>query len=180
MIQVQNISKGFGEQELLREVGFVVNKGERIGLVGRNGSGKTTLFKIILGLEHADAGQIDIPKRYTMGYLQQHLSFSAPTVLQEACSALPVQEGGWTEDWKAQEILGGLGLDEDMQNAPPAQLSGGYQIRLNLAKVLLQAPDLLMLDEPTNYLDVVSVRWLQRFLRQWPGELMIITHDRIL
>lgn len=178
MLQVQNISKSFGEQCLLKDVSFIIGKKERIGLVGRNGSGKSTLFKIILGDEEYDGGNIEIPKRYTLGYLEQHIHFTCENILDEACLDLPEQEGGWKEIWKAEEILGGLGITTEMQSLSPSLLSGGYQIRLNLAKVLLSDPDLLLLDEPTNYLDIVSIRWLEKFLTSWRGELLLITHDR--
>jgi len=178
MIQVQDISKSFGGQELFDGVSFVVGKGERVGLTGRNGSGKTTLFRIICGEEDSDGGSIDIPKRYTMGYLRQYLKFDHDSVLQEAVAALPENDYGYEETWKAEAILQGLGFSAKMQASSPTMLSGGYQVRLNLAKVLLSEPHMLLLDEPTNYLDIVSVRWLQRFLQTWQGELLLITHDR--
>ena len=178
MIQIQSLQKGFGLQELFREASFQVGAGERIGVTGRNGSGKSTLFKMILGQEAADGGRIDIPKGYTLGHLSQHLHFECPTVHAEACSALKPNEEGWIEAHKVEAILFGLGFDRESMERSPQLLSGGFQIRLNLAKVLASEPDMLLLDEPTNYLDIVSVRWLERFLRNWNGELLLITHDR--
>ena len=179
MIQVQNLEKSFGLQTLFSEAGFQVGKGERIGLVGRNGSGKSTLFKIILGMEGFDSGNVNIPKNYSIGYLSQHLNFTHATIFDEACSVLKPNEDGWIESYKVESILSGLGFDkETIEKKSPDMLSGGFQIRLNLAKALAEEPNLLLLDEPTNYLDIVSVRWLQRFLRNWHGELMLITHDR--
>jgi ATP-binding cassette subfamily F protein 3 len=179
MIQIQNLKKSFGLQELFSDAGFQVGKNERIGLVGKNGSGKSTLFKIILGEESYDCGSINIPKNYSIGYLSQHLNFTHPTVFEEACSALKPNEDGWVESYKAESILSGLGFDkETVEKKSPAMLSGGFQIRLNLAKALAAEPNMLLLDEPTNYLDIVSVRWLQKFLKNWQGELMLITHDR--
>ncbi len=99
-------------------------------------------------------------------------------MLGEACLALPPSEDGTDETYKVKSILLGLGFDEADFRKVPMELSSGYQIRLNLAKVLVSRPDLLLLDEPTNYLDIVSVRWLGRFLREWKGELILITHDR--
>ena len=177
MIQVQNISKSFGEQVLLDGASFLVGDHERVGLVGRNGCGKYPLFKMILGQECLDGGTIDIPKKYTLGYLQQHIHFTHPTVHQEACSVLKPNEDGWIEEHKVEAILFGLGFDEESMQKSPALLSGGFQIRLNLAKVLASEPDMLLLDEPTNYLDIVSMRWLSRFLRNWKGEVLLITHD---
>ena len=177
MIQVQNVSKSFGVQVLLDGASMLVGDHERVGLVGRNGCGKSTLFKMILGQECLDGGSIDIPKKYTLGYLQQHLNFTHATVHEEACSVLKPNEDGWIEEHKVEAILFGLGFDEESMHKSPMLLSGGFQIRLNLAKVLASEPDMLLLDEPTNYLDIVSMRWLSRFLRSWKGEVLLITHD---
>ncbi|MBU0502015.1 MAG: ATP-binding cassette domain-containing protein [Candidatus Margulisbacteria bacterium] len=102
--------------------------------------------------------------------------FTEPTVLAEACLGLRIDEKN--EVWKAEKILSGLGFSEDEFYKSPAEFSGGFQVRLNLAKVLLAEPHLLLLDEPTNYLDIISIRWLTRFLKRWSNELIIITHDR--
>lgn len=176
MLQINNISLSFGAQTLLDDVSFTVHNGERIGLVGRNGSGKTTLFKLITGEMEPDCGRIALPKNYTVGYLKQHLRFSESTVLDEACLGLKDDEKD--QIWKAEKILSGLGFSEDEFYKSPAEFSGGFQVRLNLAKVLLAEPHLLLLDEPTNYLDIISIRWLTRFLQRWSNELIIITHDR--
>lgn len=179
MIQAQNLKKSFGLQTLFSDASFQVGKGERIGLIGKNGSGKSTLFKIILNMEGYDGGCINIPKNYSIGYLSQHLHFTHATIFDEACSVLKPNEDGWIESYKVEAILSGLGFDkETIEKKSPNMLSGGFQIRLNLAKALAEEPNLLLLDEPTNYLDIVSVRWLQKFLRNWQGELMLITHDR--
>jgi ATP-binding cassette subfamily F protein 3 len=176
MIQVVGLAKGFGTQLLFQEIGFTIGKGERLGLVGRNGSGKTTLFKILLGEESADAGDVIIPKNYHIGTLKQHLQFSHPTILDECMTAL--KGDAQFDQYKVEKMLHGLGFKTEDFSRPPSDFSGGYQIRLNLAKVLLGEPDCLLLDEPTNYLDIVSMRWLSKFLRNFRGELVIITHDR--
>lgn len=178
MLKVSGLEKAYGAQEIFNNVSFVINPGERIGLVGRNGHGKTTLFKMILGEEHPDAGVISTPKHYTIGHLSQHIRFTEDTVMKEGCLSLPVSEDGIDESYKVETILMGIGFTREDFDRNPGMLSGGYQIRLNLAKVLVSEPNLLLLDEPTNYLDIVSMRWLTRFLRNWKGELMIITHDR--
>ncbi|HTF99187.1 MAG TPA: ATP-binding cassette domain-containing protein [Nitrospirota bacterium] len=178
MLQVTNIEKSYGKQVLFDGVGFTVNPRERVGLVGRNGYGKSTLFRMILGEEHADAGSITMPSGYTVGHLSQHIHFTAGTVLKEACLALPPNEDHIDESYKAESILHGLGFTNADFGRAPSSLSGGFQVRLNLAKVLASEPNLLLLDEPTNYLDIVSVRWLTQFLRAWRNELIIITHDR--
>ena len=177
MIQIQNVTKSFGVQVLLDGASLLVGDHERVGLVGRNGCGKSTLFKMILGQECLDGGSIDIPKTYSIGYLQQHINFTHATVHEEACSVLKPNEDGWIEEHKVEAILFGLGFDEESMHKSPMLLSGGFQIRLNLAKVLASEPDMLLLDEPTNYLDIVSMRWLSRFLRGWKGEVLLITHD---
>lgn len=178
MIQVTNIEKSYGKQVLFDGVGFTVNPRERVGLVGRNGHGKSTLFRMILGEEHPDSGAITMASGYTVGHLSQHIHFTEDTVIKEACLALPPNEYHIDETYKAEAILHGLGFTNVDFERHPSSLSGGYQVRLNLAKVLVSEPNLLLLDEPTNYLDIVSVRWLTQFLRAWRNELIIITHDR--
>jgi ATP-binding cassette, subfamily F, member 3 len=176
MIAVDSLTKSFGAQLLFDGISFKINRKERVGLVGRNGHGKTTLFRIIAGLESADSGTVSIPRNYRIGYVEQEPAFRAETVLQEAARGLPPVERD--KLWKVEKILFGLGFDSKDLDRPPAELSGGYQVRLNLAKVLLADYDLLLLDEPNNYLDITSIRWLGRFLRSWPGEFILITHDR--
>jgi ATP-binding cassette subfamily F protein 3 len=178
MLQITNLEKSYGKQLLFDGVSFTVNPRERVGLVGRNGHGKSTLFRMILGEEHQDAGTITVPSGYAIGHLSQHIHFTEDTVLKEACLALPKNEDHIDESYKAEAILHGLGFSNDDFDRPPSSLSGGYQVRLNLAKVLVSGPNLLLLDEPTNYLDIVSVRWITQFLRAWRNELIIITHDR--
>lgn len=178
MLKITSLSKSYGGQMLFDDVSFSISPGERIGLVGRNGTGKTTLFKLILGVEEPDSGVVSTPAYYRTGHLSQHLNFTEGTVLDEACLGLPVHEDGVDLTYKAKAILMGLGITEEQFALRPEELSGGYQIRLNLAKLLASEPGLLLLDEPTNYLDILSVRWLGKFLRAWKGELIIITHDR--
>ena len=176
MIQISNLKKSYGKQVLYDDLSLTVGPRERIGFVGRNGSGKSTLFKLILGREHQDEGQIAIPKGYRIGELEQHLHFTKPTVLEECCQALSEDEQ--YDHYKVEKVLFGLGFsDVDMEKHPDS-FSGGYQIRMNLAKLLVQNPNMLLLDEPTNYLDIVSLRWLQQFLRSFQGEIILITHDR--
>jgi ATP-binding cassette subfamily F protein 3 len=178
MIQINNVSKSFGKQVIFDGVTATINAGEKVGLVGRNGSGKSTLFRMILGAEHPDDGTITVPQGYRIGHLSQHIRFREETILKEACLSLARQDDGIDETYKVKKILSGLGFAEREFGESPLSLSGGYQIRLNLAKVLAAEPDLLLLDEPTNYLDIVSIRWLGQVLRTWNGELILITHDR--
>ncbi|HEX5132727.1 MAG TPA: ABC-F family ATP-binding cassette domain-containing protein [Candidatus Krumholzibacteria bacterium] len=176
MIQLNHVSKSFGGQVLFEDLTFGINRRERIGLVGRNGHGKTTLLRMILGELSPDEGDIVIPRRYRIAHLDQHIKFSKATVLEEAALGLP--PGHRDETWRAETILFGLGFGAADMDRSPDLYSGGFQVRLNLAKVLVSEPDLLLLDEPTNYLDIVSIRWLERFLNEWKTELMLITHDR--
>ncbi len=176
MIQIEGVSKSFSTQVLFQDLTLTLGKGERVGLVGRNGSGKTTLFKILLGEEFADSGEVTIPKNYRIGTLKQHLHFTHSTILAECMTAL--QGEAQYDEYKVEKMLHGLGFKTEDFQRPPSDFSGGYQIRLNLAKVLLAEPDCLLLDEPTNYLDIVSMRWLSKFLRSFRGEMVIITHDR--
>lgn len=176
MIQLKEIAKEFADRILFHNVSFHLGAGEKIGLVGRNGSGKSTLFKIILGELTPDDGVVEIPKNYTIGHLAQHIHFSHPTVLKECISVLKEEEK--FDHYKAEKILSGLGFSEEDFAKDPHSFSGGYQVRINLTKALLKNPNLLLLDEPTNYLDVVSIRWLERFLKNYQGEIILITHDR--
>ena len=176
MIQVSGLQKAYGDQTLFDNLSFLVNKGERVGLVGRNGTGKTTLFKMILGEEQTDSGTLLTPKGYKIGTLEQHIQFTKPNLLEECIQALPAEEE-W-DHYKAEMILSGLGFSETDFKKDPYSFSGGFQVRINLCKALLGNPDMLLLDEPTNYLDIVSLRWLKGYLTAWPGEMMIITHDR--
>ncbi len=176
MIQAVNLNKAYGDQVIFEDITFSMIKGEKLGLVGRNGAGKSTLFRIILGEETADSGNIVFPRNYVCGHLAQHLVFTENTVLGEACLGLPEYERDM--EYKAEIILNGLGFSESDIYEAPETFSGGFQIRINLAKVLLSEPNLLLLDEPTNYLDIVSVRWLTRFLKAWKNEIIIISHDR--
>ena len=176
MIQLTNISKSYGTQDLFKSVNLRVASGDKIGLVGRNGSGKSTLFKLILDEEHHDDGEISIPKNYKIGSLKQHLEFSEPNILEEV--ALSLDEDDKFSIYKVEKILFGLGFSTEDLTKSPDSFSGGYQIRLNLAKLLITAPNMLLLDEPTNYLDILSLRWLKDFLKKFDGEVIIITHNR--
>lgn len=176
MLNIDDITKGFGDQILLDKAGFRINPGERVGLVGRNGHGKTTLLNMISGSDHPDEGTISYPSGYRMGFLSQKISFTKIRVIDEAMLGLLEHEKD--HSWKAEKILAGLGFSQDDLKKNPEEFSGGFQVRLNLAKVLISEPDLLILDEPTNYLDITSIRWISRFLISWPREVLLVTHDR--
>lgn len=176
MIQLTNIAKRYGIQELFSNINLRMNSGQRIGLVGKNGTGKSTLFKLILNEEFYDDGEISIPKNYKIGALKQHLEFHEKSLLDEVSLSLAADDT--FNVYKVEKILFGLGFSESDLEKSPLSFSGGYQIRINLAKLLITEPNLLLLDEPTNYLDILSLRWLKLFLTSFDGEVILITHDR--
>jgi ATP-binding cassette, subfamily F, member 3 len=176
VIKINQVSKSYFGRELFTDVSLQMNAGERLGLAGRNGHGKTTLFRLILGQEEPDSGEITIPRNYRIGHLEQHLHFTAPTILEEAVLGLPEEESH--SIYKAEAVLSGLGFSRADLGKAPREFSGGFQTRINLAKLLLSEPHLLLLDEPTNYLDITSVRWITRFLTNFKGEQILISHDR--
>lgn len=176
MLKVQDLSILFDGKQIFDNLNFIINDKEKVGLIGRNGCGKTTLFKILSGKIKDYEGEVSIPKGYKVGYLEQHLQFTQETVLEEACLALPEYKKEAT--WDAEKILTQLGFSEEDKQKSPQEFSGGWQIRLNLAKLLISEPNILLLDEPTNYLDIISIRWLKQFLKDYNGAIILITHDR--
>ena len=176
MISAQNISKRYDTRPLFEKSGFFIGQGEKVGLVGRNGHGKTTLLRMLAGEETPDEGILSIPKDYRIGYLAQHIHLTKKTLLEEACLGLP--ENRAHEEWTVKKVLAGLGFRQEDMGRDPAEFSGGYQVRLCLAKVIVSEPDMLLLDEPTNFLDIVSIRWLIDYLKSWRRELVLVSHDR--
>ncbi|HQB62413.1 MAG TPA: ATP-binding cassette domain-containing protein, partial [Spirochaetota bacterium] len=146
MISISELTKSYGAVTLFEKISFNVNRFEKIGLVGRNGRGKTTLFRLILGEEEPDSGDISIPKGYRIGCLKQNIHFTKNTALEE--SALGLKESDKENVWKCEKVLSGLGFSQSDMGRNPTEFSGGYQVRINLAKLLLSEPDLLLLDEP--------------------------------
>ena len=221
MIEFRNIGIRYGTQEVLSNVTFRVNKGERVGIVGPNGSGKSTLFRLILGEAFADAGEVVIEESPRIGHIRQHLQADSPdeTLLEYALRGIPglaemehdihaleqqldaaggesergrllrrigaVQTefehlGGYEIESRVKISLGGLGFAAEAFGQPFISFSGGWRMRAELSRVLASKPDLLLLDEPSNYLDLPAVGWLQRFLRAYDGTLILISHDRYL
>jgi len=176
MIELINISKSYPTGELYSDLNLRLNSGDKVGLVGRNGTGKSTLFKLILGEEHQDHGEIKFPKAYKIGALKQYFDFTEKKLIDE--TALALGEENKYDIYKAEKMLFGLGFTEEDLQKDPKSFSGGFQIRINLAKLLLTEPNMLLLDEPTNYLDILSIRWLKAFLKSFQGEVILITHDR--
>lgn len=174
MLQADKLSKSYSGDLLFQNISFTLQKGEKCAFVGRNGSGKTTLFRILKGEEMPDSGTVSYPKGYKLGFLDQHTHFKASTVLEEALRGLPDH----VPQHEVESILFGLGFNDTLLDQPPSTLSGGYHLRLKLAKVLAEQPNCLLLDEPTNYLDILSMRWLEKYLKHWKGECLLISHDR--
>jgi ATP-binding cassette subfamily F protein 3 len=174
LLQVQSASKSFGARSLFQGLKLSVNEGEHIGVIGPNGAGKTTLFKVLAGLDEFDSGQIVRSHKLRLGYLAQEeigedLSRRAEDVLREV-SQRPV--------WEMLELGQGLGLKPVHFASPLLELSGGYRMRVKLLCLLAQEPNLLLLDEPTNFLDLESVLTLERFLVDYEGAFLLISHDR--
>lgn len=176
MLKLENISKSFNGKEIFNSINFILNDNEKLGLIGRNGSGKSTLLKIISRELEYDSGNIVTSKNYKIGYLQQHLKFTEKNIVDEVSLSLP----DYKKDnfWEVEKILCDIGFSQNDLTKSPDEFSGGWQIRLNLAKLLVSEADLLLLDEPTNYLDIISIRWLKSFLKKWKKSFILITHDR--
>ncbi len=218
MISFSKVSKQYGRQILFVDASFQLNPGEKVGLVGPNGSGKTTLFRMIVGEEVPDEGDVSVPKKMTVGYFRQDVEeMAGRSVLDEAIlgsgrvgdlhheleqlqNAMSdpdqaddmdrilsrfgeVQEeydhlGGYALEAQAREVLHGLGFDDERIDGDVGALSGGWKMRVAMARVLLGRPDVLLMDEPTNHLDIESIIWLESFLKSLTGSLLMTSHDR--
>ncbi len=177
MITLKDIHKSFGQQTLLEGASLQINQGDRFVLVGPNGAGKSTLFKMLLGQEDPDQGQISLKKGAVVGYLpQENAPVSNEEILNYALSDL--EDANARIASKAKALLMGLGFKVSDFSRKMSALSGGWAMRVALAKLLLLEPDLLLLDEPTNHLDIDSLFWFQKYLQSYPGAVFLISHDR--
>src|SRR3989339_76646 len=177
MITIRNVSKSFGSQTLLEDASLQINEGERFALVGPNGSGKSTLFKMMLREEEADSGEIQFKKGVVVGYLpQENAPTSERTVIQETLDGGEDYSG--RKEAEAKAILMGLGFKVSDFDRKVNTLSGGWAMRVAMARLLVKKPDLLLLDEPTNHLDLDSLLWLQDYLAGYQGAVFVISHDR--
>ncbi len=176
MITLKNISKAFGDQTLFESASLQINERDRFALVGPNGAGKSTLFKLIMGRLETDEGSIQHRTGVSFGYLPQETAeFSHHRVLDELVGQ---ESADSTRVPRAKRILAGLGFRQSEFDRPISELSGGWQMRVAIARLLLDEPDLLMLDEPTNHLDLESLLWFQDYLQNYRGAIFLISHDR--
>lgn len=220
MVSIENLTVEFGGFTLFDDVSFIVNKKERVALVGKNGAGKSTMLKIMAGLQQPSGGRVSMPKETTIGYLPQQMNHSdLRTVREEAESAfehvfelqreidrmgeeISVRTDYESDDYHKliekltsaneqlsmagmagyqadlEKTLIGLGFDRDDFDRPTKEFSGGWRMRIELAKLLLRRPDVLLLDEPTNHLDIESIRWLEDFLASSGSAVILVSHDR--
>jgi ATPase subunit of ABC transporter with duplicated ATPase domains len=218
MIRLDNVSKQVGHQILFIEASMALQKGEKIGLVGPNGSGKTTLFRMIIGEELPDEGQVAVDRGTTIGYFSQDVGemsgrsavsevmdgagpvsvVAAELKELEAAMGDPDQADdmekiierygevqhrfeeldGYALEGRAREVLAGLGFSQEMMDGDVGELSGGWKMRVALGRILLMRPDAMLLDEPSNHLDLESLIWLEQFLRGYEGGLLMTSHDR--
>lgn len=180
MLNIQNLHKAFGQQVVFEGASLRLNAGDRYALMGPNGAGKSTLFRILRGLEMPDDGVITFPKGLRIGYLPQETAeIGEGTVLEETL-ANGLGDAGDAERRAAQakKLLMGLGFRVLDFERPAAALSGGWRMRVAIARLLLEEPDLLLLDEPTNHLDLASLLWFQEHLQQTRSSILLISHDR--
>jgi len=176
MITLRTVHKSFGIQTLFEDVSLQINDRDRFALLGPNGAGKSTLFKMIMGQEPPDDGEISLRSGIRFGYLPQETpSLSGKAVLKEVLGDGEVDN---RQEAQAKKILMGLGFKIKDFDRPVLKLSGGWQMRVMIARLLLDEPNLLLLDEPTNHLDLESLLWFQQYLRSYRGALFIISHDR--
>ena len=171
MIQLENVTKSFGERTIFSDVSFKIADGEKVGIVGKNGAGKSTLLKIMLGLEEFDAGNISGLRAEDIGYAEQIPHFKAETLLTEVLT-------GEVQDFQARKVLFGLGFTESELEKNPNNFSGGEKAKISLAKSLLDEPRILILDEPTNHLDIYAIDFLEDFIKNYRHTVIAVTHDR--
>lgn len=172
LLTIENLKKSFGPHVIFDGASLHINAKQKIGVIGRNGAGKSTLFKMIVGEDEKDSGELTIQSSTRLGYLEQHDAVSDKPVLQF------LEEVSSKESWQCAKVSGMFGIKSTMLNAPLSSLSGGYQMRIRLSSMLLKDPNLFLLDEPTNYLDVHTQLLLERFLQSYNGAFLIISHDR--
>ncbi|HWT42357.1 MAG TPA: ABC-F family ATP-binding cassette domain-containing protein, partial [Sphingopyxis sp.] len=205
MLTINGLTVRLGGRTILDRAGASLPGKSRTGLIGRNGAGKSTLMKVMIGQLEADEGGIEMPRRTRVGYIAQEAPsgtatpfdtvLAADTERAELLAASEVEQDpdrlgdiherliaidAYTAPARAARILIGLGFDEEMQGRPLDSYSGGWKMRVALAALLFSNPDLLLLDEPSNHLDLEATMWLESFLKAYPGQLVVISHERDL
>lgn len=220
MISINNLSVEFSAKSLFDNISYVINKKDKIALVGKNGAGKSTMLKIIAGLQRPTGGSVAVPQDVTIGYLPQHMTISdSLTVIEEVRKAFShlkemheefdrlneelasrtdyesdeyqklidhittlterlAMEESENGEAEMEKTLIGLGFNRSDFTRPTSEFSGGWRMRIELAKLLLTRPDVLLLDEPTNHLDIESIQWLENFLITKANAVMLVSHDR--
>ncbi|WP_037502064.1 ABC-F family ATP-binding cassette domain-containing protein [Sphingomonas jaspsi] len=206
MLSINGITVRLGGRTILERASATITPGSKVGLIGRNGAGKSTLMKVIIGQLEADEGEIEMPKKTRLGYIAQEAPSGTATPFEtvlaadeeraalmaeaECANTDPERLGdvyerllaidAYTADARASQILLGLGFDEEMQGRPLDSYSGGWKMRVALAALLFSAPDVLLLDEPSNHLDLEATLWLENFLKDYRGTMIVISHERDL
>lgn len=219
MVSLNGIGVSFGSETLLKDISFIINKGEKVALTGKNGAGKSTILKIIAGIQSPSKGSVSRQNGISIGYLPQHMTISDTTTLieetrkafsdtirlqQDIDECLKQLENSENDESVHSELLEkldslmhksslvsaadmegeveqtliGLGFEKSDFNRPTSEFSGGWRMRIELAKILLKKPDILLLDEPTNHLDIVSIQWLESFLKNKNRTIVLVSHDK--
>ncbi len=177
MLTVDHISMEFSSRPVLDDITFLINRKERIALVGKNGAGKTTLLRLIAGEYQPTSGRISKEADMTIGYLPQVMLFQDDRTLREEVMTVAHEDEARFVAEMDRTIIG-LGFERKDFERPCSEFSGGWRMRIELAKILLRHPDLLLLDEPTNHLDIESIQWLEDFLKTSPSAVLMVSHDR--
>ncbi|MBU1424848.1 MAG: ATP-binding cassette domain-containing protein [Gammaproteobacteria bacterium] len=203
MLNIQNMTYLQGGIPLFQSANLQAFANQRIGLVGKNGCGKSTLFRLIRGEIKCDGGEVSLQSGKTLGYVEQEIANSAQPALEfvldgdaqlrqlEMTLAQEQHDAAWFEAQqhfesidgygapaRAAQLLSGLGFEADTLQRPVSSFSGGWRMRLNLARALMHRADLLLLDEPTNHLDLEAIIWLEQYLARYPGSILLVSHDR--
>lgn len=177
MLTIDHISMEFSSRPVLDDITFLINRKERIALVGKNGAGKTTLLRIIAGEYQPTSGRIARETDMKIGYLPQVMLFHDDRTLREEMMLVAHEDEARFVAEMDRTVIG-LGFERRDFDRPCSEFSGGWRMRIELAKILLSHPDLLLLDEPTNHLDIESIQWLEDFLKSSPSAVLMVSHDR--
>lgn len=176
-LTAQSLTFSYTSTALFKELNFTVNRGDKIGLIGHNGCGKSSLLKLLNGQYDPSEGHISKANHCLISYVEQHIpdELQLKTVLGALVESLEKEDC-----WRAEQLLSELGFSKSDRNVPVMNCSGGQQMRFLLAKAIINEPDLLLLDEPSNHLDLPSLMWLEQFLLQWKGSFVLVSHDQTL